>query len=170
MIKEVIPVRIGTDVEGGRERRPVRKDGLQQPNGLNHSRKASDRRHYGETRRGKRPDTLKTMLETSVSTLDQSVPGLERCQSLATMWQWLGRPRTGLLPLLLRFDRQSAQPGAKSSTYRVKGPTSEHETLKLSTGYAYPGKPPGQASSQLRRRVSIVVRARESRAHGEGRQ
>ena len=170
MTIKVIPVRVGADEEGDRERRPVRKDDLQEPSGLTCSQKASYHRHHGETRPGTGPDTLKTMSDISVCTLDQPLRRLECCQSPAIVWHWLGGSNLDPQSLLFRIERPPAQPGVQSSTYRVKGPSSEHETLKLSAGAASTGKPPGQAMSQLRRRVSIVVRAWESHAHGEGRQ
>lgn len=168
MTSKVIPVRVGADVEGDRERRPVRKDGLQQPNDLKHSPTASHHRHHGEERPSTRSGTLKTMLDTSVCTLDQSLTRLERCLSLAIFGQWLGDTVMVSPLLLLRIEKQSAQPGAESSAYRVTGRSLEHETLKLSTEGATFGKPPRQATSQLRRRVLIVVRVRENRTHGEG--
>lgn len=168
MTSRVIPVRVGADEEGDRERRPVRKDGLQKPNDPKHSLPASHHRHHGEARTSTRSRTLKTMLDTSVCTLDQSFTGLERCLSLAMLGQWLGDTVMVSLLLLLRIELQSAQPGAKSSAYRVKGSSLELETLKLSTEGATFGKPPRQATSPLRRRVLIVVRVRESRTHGEG--
>lgn len=68
------------------------------------------------------------------------------------------------------ISRRPGLPGIKLSTYRTKGSLREHGNLKLSAGTETAGKPPSLAMSQLRGGVSVVVRARESRVHGEGRQ
>ena len=46
----------------------------------------------------------------------------------------------------------------------------EHGNLELSAGPETAGKPPSPAMSQTRGGAFVVVGARESRAHGEGRQ
>ena len=65
---------------------------------------------------------------------------------------------------------QPELPGVELSTYRTKGSSSERGNLQSSAGYGEPGKPPSPATSRRRGGASVVVRARESRAHGEGRQ
>jgi hypothetical protein len=46
----------------------------------------------------------------------------------------------------------------------------EHGNPDTSARHAKPGKPPGLVMSRTGGRAFVVVRARESRAHGEGRQ
>ena len=69
-----------------------------------------------------------------------------------------------------RIGLQSAQPGEKPATYSTKGPTFEHGNPDPSARSAKPGKPPSSAMSRTGGGVSVVVGARESRVHGEGRQ
>lgn len=70
----------------------------------------------------------------------------------------------------VRVDRRSALSGAEPATYRTKGASCEHGNLDRSARPAKPGKLPRPATSPTGGRASVVVRARESRAHGEGRQ
>jgi hypothetical protein len=69
-----------------------------------------------------------------------------------------------------RNGQRSALPGVQLATYSIKGPISQHGNLDASAVPAMHGKPPSPATSRARGRASVVVRARESRAHGEGRQ
>ncbi len=70
----------------------------------------------------------------------------------------------------VRVDRRPELSGAEPATYRTKGTSWEHGNLDRSAGPAKPGKLPRPATSPTRGRASVVVRARESRAHSEGRQ
>jgi hypothetical protein len=70
----------------------------------------------------------------------------------------------------IRVDRWSALPAAEPATYRTEGASWEHVNLDRSAEPAKPGKLPRPATSPTRGRASAVVRARESRAHGDGRQ
>jgi hypothetical protein len=70
----------------------------------------------------------------------------------------------------IRVDRRSALSGAQPATYRTKGASWEPVNLDRSARPAKPGKLPRPATSPMRGRASVVVRARESRAHGDGRQ
>ncbi len=63
-----------------------------------------------------------------------------------------------------------ALPGAKPTTYSTTGRTSEHGNSNLSAGVTHSGKLPRPATTRVEGGASVVVRARESRAHGEGRQ
>ena len=87
------------------------------------------------------------------------------CQLAAT-----GCIRNGYAASLSRNGVQSAQSGVKSATYRIEGFFREHGNLNLSAEKAELGKPSSPAMSQVRGGVFVVVRARESRVHGEGRQ
>ena len=78
--------------------------------------------------------------------------------------------RHGYAAALSRFGARSVLPGAQPSTYRTKGSSFEHGNLDPSAGQAKSGKPTGLATSRMRGGASVVVRARESRVHGEGRQ
>jgi hypothetical protein len=69
-----------------------------------------------------------------------------------------------------RIDVRSVLPGVELTTYRTKGYSSEHENLDPSAEHAKHGKPPGLAMSRARGGASVVVRARENRVHGEGKQ
>jgi len=69
-----------------------------------------------------------------------------------------------------RIDVWSVLPGVELPTYSTEGYSSEHENLDPSAVHAKHGKPPGLATSRTRGGASVVVRARESRAHGEGKQ
>jgi hypothetical protein len=77
---------------------------------------------------------------------------------------------TGCAAVGSRIDVRSVLPGVEPTTYSTKGYSSEHENLDPSAEHAKHGKPPGLATSRARGGASIVVRARESRAHGEGKQ
>jgi hypothetical protein len=76
---------------------------------------------------------------------------------------WVRRRR---VPIGVR----SALPGVEPSTYRTKGLFFEHGNFDPSAGPAKPGRPTGPAGSRTKGGASVVVRARESRADGEGRQ
>jgi len=58
--------------------------------------------------------------------------------------------------------------GAKSTTYRTMGSSFEHGNSESSAGAANSGWPPSPVMSRPEDGVLVVVRARESRAHGEG--
>jgi hypothetical protein len=79
------------------------------------------------------------------------------------------RPRRRVVRLILN-RRRPVLPGAKLITYRTKGSLQEHENLVPSAGSETPGKPTSPTTSRPRGGASVVVRARESRVHGEGRQ
>ncbi len=148
-----------------------RKDGLQEPNDLNCLQRP----------RGSRQATtgamvngagvardVKSMLEPSVWNND-SHQGECRPSPVGTL-DPTGYTRYGCAAVLSRFDRRSALPGAKSITYRTKGLYSEHENPEPSAGPSETGKPPSLAMSWSGGGALVVVRARESRAHGEGEQ
>jgi hypothetical protein len=59
-------------------------------------------------------------------------------------------------------------PGIKLTTYGTQGSPWEHGNLQSSAGTETSGKPPSPAMSRRGGRVLVVVRARESRVHGEG--
>jgi len=69
-----------------------------------------------------------------------------------------------------RIEARSVLPGVELTTYHTKGYSSEHENLDPSAEHAKQGKPPGLATSRTRGGASVVVGARESRVHGEGKQ
>jgi hypothetical protein len=79
-----------------------------------------------------------------------------------------GCARFGYAAATSRIGDRSALPGVQSSTYRTKGFSCEHGNLDPSAGHAKPGKPTSPATSRTRGGASVVVGARESRAHGEG--
>jgi hypothetical protein len=116
---------------------------------------------------GKFPQ-LKTVMEASVwsknSLLARMQPALGRCFSMTEC------ARHGYAAALSRFGARSVLPGVQPSTYRTKGSSFEHGNLDPSAGQAKSGEPTGLATSRMRGGASVVVRARESRVHGEGRQ
>jgi hypothetical protein len=79
-------------------------------------------------------------------------------------------PGMGMPPPQPRRGRRSALPGVQPTTYHTTGSSCEHGNLEPSAEPAKSGKPTGPAMSRPRGGASVVVRARESRAHGEGRQ
>jgi len=96
------------------------------------------------------------------------------CEYVVRAWlsllSRLGVPEMGTPFSCPRIERRSARPGAKPTTYRSVGFSLEHGNLDWSAEMRTFGKLPSPAMSPMRDGVSVVVRARESRAHGEGRQ
>ena len=119
--------------------------------------------------RGPTARLLKRMLEASVLIAKPSETTVTQ-RELGYFDLVAGYARDGHAALQSRNVRQSALPGVESVTYSTKGPSFEHGNLDSSAGKANPGKLTGPATSRARGGVSVVVRARESRAHGEGRQ
>lgn len=96
---------------------------------------------------------------------------------VAGMWpepdRWhasVGCVRIGHTVPLTGIEGQSASPGVEPSTYSIESPPWEHGNLEPSAGSAKPGKPPSLVMSRSRGGAFVVVRARESRVQGEGRQ
>jgi hypothetical protein len=111
---------------------------------------------------------LKSVFEPSVWSCDSSMTRVQPapgCLHAAT-----GCARDGHAATWTRFGELSALPGAEPTTYSTKGIFHEHGNLDLSAESAKLGKPPSPAMSQTRGGAFVVVRARESRAQGEGRQ
>jgi hypothetical protein len=123
-------------------------------------------RCHGEGRAGDRLPILKPMLEASVRKEDP--PWRGRCQSPVGLSYPTGCARHGRAAAISRVGRQSVQPGVKSDTYSATGIDTGHGNLAWSARFA--GWPPSPAILQVGGGASVVVRARESRAHGEGRQ
>ena len=146
--------------------------GLQQPSGLNCPRRglgseAGYRRCQGEAMRGN--PRLKMVMETSVRSKELAC--LARMQpALGRYFRATGWARYGLAAATPRFGVRSGLPGAQPSTYSTTGSSCEHGNPDPSAEPAKPGKPIGPAMSRTGGGASVVVRARESRAHGEGRQ
>jgi hypothetical protein len=143
--------------------------GLQQPSGLNCpqgalSSKAGYRRCQGEAMRDN--PQLKTMMEASVRSKNSQHASMQ--PALGRYYRTTGCTRYGYVAAMSRFGVRSALPGVQSSTYRTTGPSFEHGNLDPSAGHAKPGKPTGLVMSRTGGGASVVVRARESRAHGEG--
>ncbi len=112
---------------------------------------------------------MKTVFEPPVWSRDPLMGG--GCsQSLVAIFSMTERVRHGHTDATSRFGERSALPGAQPSTYSTEGSSWEHGNLDPSAGPAKPGRPTGPATSRTRGGASVVVRARENRAHGEGRQ
>jgi len=130
----------------------------------------SYRRCHGEARMDDCPRMLKSVLEASVWMGNSSIamsmlpePGrrilgdwVHPCQVRRASCSEAGHD--------LRSQGYSRPPTAP----RV--PSFEHGNSDTSAGQAKPGKPLGPARSRAEDAASVVVRARESRVHGEGRQ
>jgi hypothetical protein len=161
----------GPGAEGDRERRRDCTGGLQQPSGLNCPRRriapeAGYRRCHGEARRGN--PQLKTVMEASVRSKNSHLARMQ--PALGRSFSMTGYARHGHAAATPRFGARSVLPGVQPSTYRTTGSSFEHGNPDPSAGPAKSGKPTGPAMSRTGGGASVVVRARESRAHGEGRQ
>jgi len=111
--------------------------------------------------------------EAGVRTLCMEVhppAGWDAARAWSTQVERLGVPLTRYAAGLIRVGRWSALPGAKPATYRTTGTSCEHGNLDRSAEPAKLCKLPRPATSPTRGRAFVVVGARESRAHGEGRQ
>jgi hypothetical protein len=172
-LKEVVPVRVGPDAEGDRERRRDWNGGLQQPSGLNCPRDACAsqvgyHRCHGETRAVECPRTLKSVLESSVRNIVRRFAA--RCsQSLVDFYTSTGYVRDGRATVTPRNDGSPCCQGYSWSPNAPRVCPSEHENLDSSAEHAKLGKLPSPATSRTRGGAFVVVGARESRAHGEGR-
>ena len=112
---------------------------------------------------------MKTVLEFPVW-IAPSSPRRDCSQSLVSCYLLTGCSRDGYAAALPRIGEQSALPGIEPSTYSTKGSSREHGNLNPSAGYAKLGELPSPVMSRMRGRAPVVVRARESRVRGEGRQ
>jgi hypothetical protein len=93
-----------------------------------------------------------------------------QCELDCVVTNGLARSRFAIALSACPMSRRSVLSGIQLSTYDITGLPREHGNLKLSADPVTASKPPSPAMSQLRGRVFVVVRARESRVHGEGRQ
>ena len=156
-------VEIGRTVCNSRTARTAREDASA------HS-ETGYRRSHGENHMDDCPCNLKSALEPSVWTVaslpSASMPSEPGC---LCYHDWVC-PEVDTPFSRSRIGRRSARPGAKPTTYRFVGFSFEHGNLNWSAGDANLGKLPSPAMSPMRGGVSIVVGARESRVHGEGRQ
>ena len=109
---------------------------------------------------------MKTVMKASVRSKDSPLarmqPELGRCFSMT------GCARHGHAAATPRFGARSVLPGVQPSTYRTEGLFFEHGNPDPSAGHAKPGKPTSPVMSRPGDGVSVVVRARENRVHGEG--
>ena len=115
-----------------------------------------------------RPRKSKSMLEPSVRKDAPPRAGLQ--PEPGRQLKATGCVHNGRAAPQSRTGSRSALPGAKSTTSSVTGCVREHGNLDPSAEASGQGKPPGPAMSRTGGGASVVVRARESRAHGEGRQ
>jgi hypothetical protein len=116
---------------------------------------------------------MSTHDEVGVGTLCTEVKPPARADAVrawSTQVERLGVPLVRYAIDLIRVGRWSALPGAKPATYRTTGTSCEHGNLDRSAEPAKLCKLPRPAMSPTRGRAFVVVGARESRAHGEGRQ
>ena len=111
---------------------------------------------------------MKTVMEASVWSKTRIMR--ERSQRSVAIFSRTECTRYGYAAATSRFGVRSALPGVQPSTYRTTGSSCEHGNPDPSAGPAKSGKPTGPATSRTGGGASVVVGARESRAHGEGRQ
>ncbi|SRR6266568_6412313 len=111
---------------------------------------------------------LKTAMESSVWSKDSQLRGMQ--PEPGRYFSVTGCTRHGYAAAMSRFGARSVLPGVQPSTYRTAGFSCEHGNPDPSAGHTKPGKPTGLVTSRTGGGASVVVGARESRAHGEGRQ
>lgn len=81
-----------------------------------------------------------------------------------------GCARDGYAASLSRIGKPSVQPGTQLTAYRATGRFIEQGNFDSDAWIAMPGKPPSPVTFRAEGGAPVVVRARESRAHGEGEQ
>lgn len=81
-----------------------------------------------------------------------------------------GRIRNECATTWSRNGGSSAQPGIEPIACSIKGLLNEQGNFASDAWRAKPGKPPSPAMFRAEDGALVVVRARESRAHGEGEQ
>jgi hypothetical protein len=103
--------------------------------------------------------------------MEQRARASRECsQRSVAIFSVTGCARNGHAAAVTRFGERSVLPGVQSSTYHTKGSFFEHGNPDSSAEHAKLGKPTGLAMSRAGGGAFVVVRARESRVHGEGRQ
>lgn len=109
---------------------------------------------------------LKSALESSVRSMNSPPASMqpEPGRQLSTT----GCARDGRAAAMPRLGARSELPGVQPSTYSTMGLSFEHGNPGPSAGPAKSGEPTGQVTSRTGGGALVVVRARESRAHGEG--
>ena len=83
---------------------------------------------------------------------------------------WSVRAQARRVDVLPRIDIDQELPGVELATYHTKGLPRERGNRHPSARGRVSGKPPSPVTFRRRDGAVVVVRARESRAHGEGRQ
>ena len=81
-----------------------------------------------------------------------------------------GCARDGYAASRSRIGGPSVQPGIQLTAYRAKGRFMEQGNSDSDAWIAMSGKPPSPVTFRTEGGAPVVVRARESRAHGEGEQ
>lgn len=130
----------------------------------------SYRRCHGEARMDEGPRMLKSVLEASVWIGNSSATASMLPEpGLLLFGDWVHPPRVCRAPgSETGFGLRSQGYSRPPKTPRV--PCFEHGNPDTSAGPTEPGKPPGPVMSRTGGGAFVVVRARESRVHGEGRQ
>ena len=113
---------------------------------------------------------LKSVLEPSVRIISRRQRRIRQCDldwRVNPVWSVrLCRTRRRLIP----SRRRPGLPGAQSIAYRTTNSLCVRGNLASSAERETLGQPTSPATSRSRGRAAVVVRARESRVHGEGRQ
>jgi len=127
-------------------------------------------RCHGETRGAYRSRRLKSVLESSVRIVSHRQRWIRQRDSdriVNPIWSVrLCRRVVRLVP----SQRRPGLPGEKPIAYSTTNPFCARGNLQPNAGPETPGTPPSPVTFRRRGRAFAVVRARESRAHGEGRQ
>jgi hypothetical protein len=126
-------------------------------------------RYHGEQRMDDCLSNVKLMLDPSVWNPNPHLRDI----LLEPGWSdadRLGASKTDVLPASPETQSSLRSQGQNQPPKVSRVSSFEHGNLDLSAQGAILGKPPGPAMSQARGGASVVVRARESRVHGKGRQ
>jgi hypothetical protein len=125
-------------------------------------------RCHGEGRANDCSLTLKRVLEASVWMFIPDSGNVVRTRLV--LYEPTACIRYGCAASVTRIGMQSARPGVKLATYNIEGLFFEHGNPDSSAGSAIPGELPSPVMSRAGGGGSVVVGARESRAHGKGSQ
>lgn len=110
---------------------------------------------------------LKSVLDVSVRS---HTPQGDAARAWLVRIMPTGCTRNGYASSLPRIGVPSGQPGIQLTAYRAMGRFIEQGNSDSDAWIAMPGKPPSPAMFRAEGGAPVVVRARESRVHGEGEQ
>jgi hypothetical protein len=111
--------------------------------------------------------SLKSVLDVSVR---KHNPQGDAVRAWSVRIMLTGCARHGYANSLSRTGVSSVQPGIQLNAYGAMGRYIEQGNFNSDAWFAIPGKPPSLVMFRVEGGASVVVRARESRVHGEGKQ